>query len=132
MGQDSVMKGIEYDTSQKGFYTMLKDWQLKATQVVWSSPNGANSRTVHQKANQALQGETISRASVINFLEDLRERGIFSGEERTGKGGHHWAYYPKLDEAGFKKFIVETMITSLMENFPTETREAIRKSSSPV
>jgi hypothetical protein len=132
MGQDSVMKGLIFDTSQMGFNAVLRPWQLTVMQIVWSIPNGANSLTVHQKANQALQGETISRASVINFLEDLRERGIFSGEERTGKGGHHWAYYPKLDEAGFKKFIVETMITSLMENFPTETREAIRKSSSPV
>jgi hypothetical protein len=126
MGQDSVMKGIEYDTSQKGFNTVLKDWQLKATQVVWSSPNGVNSRTVHQKANQALQGETISRASVINFLEDLREMGVLSGEERTGKGGHHWVYYPKLDEAGFKRFIAETLLEKLIREFPGETSIVIK------
>jgi len=120
------MKGIEYDTSQKGFNTVLKDWQLKATQVVWSSPNGVNSRTVHQKANQALQGETISRASVINFLEDLREMGVLSGEERTGKGGHHWVYYPKLDEAGFKRFIAETLLEKLIREFPGETSIVIK------
>ncbi len=112
------MKGIEYDTSQTGFNTVLKDWQLKAMQVVWGTPDGANSRTVWMKVNQKFEGETISRASVINFLEDLREMGIFSGEERTGKGGHHWVYFPKLDEAGFKMFIVETMIASLLESFP--------------
>ena len=120
------MKGIEYDTSQKGFNTVLKDWQLKATQVVWSSPNGVNSRTVHQKANQALQGETISRASVINFLEDLREMGVLSGEERAGKGGHHWFYFPKLDEVGFKRFIAETLLEKLKSEFPGETSIVIK------
>jgi hypothetical protein len=122
-----VMKGLEYDASQTGFLAVLKPWQLKAMQVVWESPEGANSRTVYVKVNQLMDGETISRASIINFLEDLREMGIFSGEERTGKGGHHWVYFPKLNEAGFKAFIVEKMITSLVENFPEETNEAIKK-----
>jgi hypothetical protein len=84
---------------------------------------------VHQKVNQNLKGETISRASVINFLEDMREMGVFSGVEETGKGGHHWVYYPKIDEAGFKRFIIEKTIYSLMDSFPEETREAIKKLS---
>jgi len=121
------MKGIEYDTSKTGFNAVLKDWQLKAMEAVWASPSGANSRMVHQKVNQNLKGETIRRASVINFLEDMREMGVFSGVEETGKGGYHWVYSPKLDEAGFKRFIIEKMFDSLMQSFPEETREAIKK-----
>ena len=56
------MNGLEFDTSQSGFKAVLKDWQLKAMKVVWASQEGANSRTVWNKVNQALQGETISRA----------------------------------------------------------------------
>ena len=104
---------------------MLKPWQLKAMQVVWGSPEGANSRTVCEKVNQKLKGETISRASVINFLEAERGMGVLSGKEESGKGGYHWVYFPNLDEVGFKAFIVEKMMTSLVENFPDETREAI-------
>ncbi len=121
------MKALEYDTSQKGFNTVLRGWQLKAMKAVWSSPSGANSRTVHQKVNQALKGETISRASIINFLEDMREMGVLSGVEETGKGGYHWVYHPKLDELGFKNYIVEKMLDCLMSSFPEETREAIKK-----
>jgi hypothetical protein len=51
---------------------------------------------------------------------------VLKGEEKTGKGGHHWIYSPAMDEPGFKKYIVETMITSLLENFPEETKEVIR------
>ena len=45
------MKGLEYDTSETGFNAVLKNWQLKAMQVVWGSPEGANSRVVWQKVN---------------------------------------------------------------------------------
>jgi predicted transcriptional regulator len=77
--------------------------------------------------NQALHGETISRASIINFLEAMRKMGVISGEEKTGKGGHHWVYFPKLDETGFKKYIVEKMLEILMRDFPDETRQIIKK-----
>jgi hypothetical protein len=122
-----VVRGIEYDTSQTGFYTILKNWQLKAMQVLWVTPNGINSWMVWLNVNNALKGESISTASIINFLEDMRKIGVLSGEEKTGKGGYHWIYYPKLDEGGFKKYIVEKMIASLMDSFPEETREAIKK-----
>jgi predicted transcriptional regulator len=81
---------------------------------------------VWQKANQVLKGETISRASVINFLEDMREMGVLRGVEETCKGGHRWVYYPAMDEDVFKMFIVKRMIASLMESFPEETKEALR------
>ena len=122
-----MVKEIEYNTSQMGFNTVLRDWQFKVMQAVWISPNGANSRAVWVKVNQVLEGETISRASVINFLEYLKEMDVISGEERTGKGGHHWVYFPKLDETGFKRYIVDKMIENLMKSFPDETKEAIKK-----
>jgi hypothetical protein len=120
------MIGLEYDTSQTGFNAVLNYWQIKAIQVVWGSPKGANSRMVWVKTNQMLESTTISRASVINFLEAMRGKGVVSGEEVTGKGGHHWVYYPSLDEAMFRKYIVEKMFESLMWNFPEETRESIK------
>jgi len=122
------MDAIVYDTSKTGFQAVLTDWQIKTLHAVWNNKKGINSRTAWQKVNQALEGETISRASVINFLEDMREMGVLTGEEKTGKGGHHWVYSPAMDEEGFKRFIVEKMIATLMENFPEETRQAIRES----
>ena len=116
------MKGIVYDASKTGFHAVLRDWQLKAMQIVWSNHEGIISRMICEKVNQALEGETISRASIINFLEDMREMGVFNGREETGKGGYHWVYSPAMDEEGFKRFIVEKLITSLMESFTEETR----------
>ena len=73
-----------------------------------------------------LQTDTISRASIINFLEDMRKMGLLSGKEVTGKGGYHCIYYPAINEVGFKRFIVEKLIASLMESFPEETKLVVR------
>jgi len=121
------MKGIEYDVSQAGLLAVLKDWQLKAMQVVWNSPEGANSRTVWLKVNKLLGSSTISRASIINFLNDMKELGVLNGDDRTGKGGHHWVYKAAMDEAAFKRFIATTLLESLMRDFPEETKAALGK-----
>ncbi len=121
------MGGIEFDVSEKGLHAVLKDWELKAMQVVWGSPQGANSRAVWLRVNEMLGGGSISRASVINFLEEMRGLGVLGGEERTGKGGHHWVYYPALDESGFKRFIASTLLEKLIHNFPDETRVVLNR-----
>ena len=119
------MNGIIYDVSKKGLETVLRNWQIKALQAIWNNPRGMKSLNMWVKVGETLEGETISRASVINFLENMREMGVLRGVEETGKGGYHWVYSPALDEPGFQRFIVDKMITSLMKNYPEETREAI-------
>jgi hypothetical protein len=58
----------------------------------------------------------------------MRNVGVLNGREESGKGGYHWIYGPAMDEEGFKRFIVMKLISSLMESFPEETRQAIRES----
>ena len=121
------MSGLEYDTSQKGLNTVLRDWQIKVLQIVWSSPQGVKSSEAHQRVKTMLGEETISRASVINFLQAMRNLGVLSSVDTTGKGGHHAIYHPKLDERGFKAYIAEKLLISLSENFPEETRLTLKK-----
>jgi len=88
-------------------------------------PEGLGSSAVWDRVNAGLKGETISRASIINFLESMREAGVLKGDEKTGKGGHRWIYSPSMSEAQFKQHIARTILESLMRDFPEETRTAI-------
>ena len=119
------MKSIEYDASKLGLSAVLKDYEEIALRIFWESRNGLKSRAVYEQVNQRLSPGSISRASIINYLEDLREMGVLHGEERTGKGGHHWVYSPAMDESGFKRFIVERLIGNLVRDFPEETGKAL-------
>jgi Fe2+ or Zn2+ uptake regulation protein len=121
------MKDIEYDTSEKGLRSVLKYYQEVALRVIWESPEGLGSRKVWEQVNSKLKDETVSRASIINFLEIMRERGVLQGVDETGKGGHRWIYSPAMNEAGFKQYVAERILANLKRDFPDETDEALRK-----
>jgi hypothetical protein len=45
----------------------------------------------------------------------------------TGRGGYHRTYYPIMDEIGYKKHLLKTVVESLMRDFPGETEEALNE-----
>ena len=94
--------------------------------IIRENPKGLTNRTTWEKVNQTLGKDSISRASIINFLEAMHSLGILDAEDRTGKGGHHSIYRAALDETGYKQFIASTLIESLMQGFPDETKEALK------
>jgi hypothetical protein len=55
--------------------------------------------------------------------------GILIGDDRTGKGGHHLLYKPAMNETRLKQFIAEEILTTLIRDFPEETKTALRKIS---
>jgi hypothetical protein len=118
---------IEYDTAESGLRAVLKDYQELALRAIWATPEGLGSKAVWDRVNAELKPNTISRASVINFLESMREAGTLKGVEKTGKGGHHWIYSLAMNETEFKQYIARTILESLMRDFPEETKKALTK-----
>ena len=57
----------------------------------------------------------------------MKEMGVLKGEERTGKGGHHWIYSPAMNESEFKQHIARTILESLLRDFPEETSEVLKR-----
>ncbi len=116
-----------FNPDSDGLSKVFRDYQEEALKQVWNrGSEGVISREVWSQVNQNLNGKTISRASIINFLNSLVDEGVLDFEERTGKGGYHRVYRPRLDENEFKKYLAETVISSLMKDFPKETKEVIK------
>jgi predicted transcriptional regulator len=119
---------LTFDPKGDGFSKVLKDYQEEAMKFVWENDTAVTSRDVWHHVNEAFGGEkTISRASIINFLNDMVEEGVLDYEEQSGKGGYHRVYHSKLDESGFKKAIAKSVISSLMRDFPEETNEVLKQ-----
>ena len=115
-----------FNPSSDGLSKVFKDYQEKAMKFMWDGGNkGAKSLDVWTSVNQNLDGRTISRASIINFLNRLVDEGVLDFHEETGKGGYHRVYRPRLDEYEFKKYLAETMISSLLKDFPNETKDTL-------
>jgi predicted transcriptional regulator len=109
---------------------ILKDYQKAALRYIWRlGGEGAGSHDVWVQVNEDLKGErTISRASIINFLNAMVDEGVLNCTETTGKGGHRRIYSMKYDEAGFKQYVTRQVIGNLLRDFPEETRKAIKGS----
>jgi len=122
-----VNRKTEFDTSQVGLRAFLKDYEEEAMRILWKKTEGLNSRDVWAKVNEVLGVNAISRASIINFLEYMRETGVLKGVDRTGKGGHHWIYVPTMNEAQFKAYLANNLIENLLKSFPEETKQVLKR-----
>jgi len=118
---------LKIDLGKNKFGAVLKPYQILAMKDLWANPEGRSSRDVYDAVNKAMEGKgSISRASIINSLNALVDDGVLSFHEITGKGGHRRIYKPNFDEKGFKQFIAETVIRKLLQDFPEETRTALK------
>lgn len=97
---------------------IFKQYQIHALNVVWAHPEGVTSGEVWKSVNTMLAPETISRASVIFFLNKLVDNDILDYTERTGKGGYHRVYKPAMTWSEFEELVIWRFIEKLMLIFP--------------
>ena len=117
------------DPSASGLSKVLREYQQEALRFIWNSEGkGLTSRAVFTHVNKRLDGgKSISRAAIILFLNAMVEEGVLDYVEETAKGGHRRVYSAKLDEAGFKRELANSFVSSLMKDFPLATRGVIQE-----
>jgi predicted transcriptional regulator len=119
-----------FNPEQNGLAKVLRDYQQEALISVWKNgENGITSREVYEYVNGKID-DSISRATIINFLKAMADETVLDYTERSGKGGYHRVYTPRLNESEFKTYIAQTMIASLLKDFPEETKTAISQLTS--
>jgi Fe2+ or Zn2+ uptake regulation protein len=97
---------LSLDLSETGLGMFFKPYQVLSLGILWNSEDRYSSRQVWEQVNQQLEG-TISRASVINFLNDSVENGLLDFVEITGKGGYRRLYSSKLSKPETSQFLAE-------------------------
>jgi len=118
---------LQLDTGKESLDMFFKDWQVEALRCLWSIQfEGANSRAVWTNVNESFEG-SISRASIINFLNDMVDEELLIYTETMSKGGHHRVYYMKYSEIEFKQHIVGLIISKLLKEYLQGTRTAIQQ-----
>jgi predicted transcriptional regulator len=131
---DSVivpMSVFKFDPAQKGLRKTLKEYEELALRHIWDvGEEGAGSGKTWQHVNEQLgEGNSISRASIIFFLNRMVEEAVLGYRDATGKGGHRRIYVPNMDEKGYKRYVVRKLCESVLEDFPEATREIIKEYS---
>jgi predicted transcriptional regulator len=122
------MTVFKFDPNEKELRKTLREHEEIALRYIWSvGDRGAGSREVWEHTREKLGGgRSISRASVIFYLNRMVDEGVLGWRDATGKGGHHRIYVTKLDEGGYKRYVVRTLLESVLRDFPEETREVLK------
>jgi Fe2+ or Zn2+ uptake regulation protein len=100
------------DLSETGLEMFFKPYQIASLDLLWNNEESLSSRQVWEQVNETLSG-TISRASIINFLNASVENGLLDYFETTGKGGYRRIYSSKLSKTEASKFLTEFVIERL-------------------
>ena len=100
------------DLSETGLGMFFKPYQIISLDILWNSKETQSSRQVWEQANMQLPG-TISRASIINFLNASVENGLLNYVETTGKGGYRRLYSSKLSKPETSTFLSKIVKESL-------------------
>ena len=119
-----------FETFRDGFRTIWNEYQIIAMRHLWNvGDEGAGSGKTWEATNLVLKEkeQSISRASIIFFLNDMVDEGVLKYVERTGKGGHHRIYRPAFSETAFKEYLVKQIISKLIQEFPDATQTVLGK-----
>jgi Fe2+ or Zn2+ uptake regulation protein len=88
---------LNLDLQETGLAMFFKPYQITSLNILWKSDEPQSSRQVWERVNEELS-ESISRASIINFLNASVDNGLLDYTETTGKGGYRRLYSSKLNK----------------------------------
>ena len=119
---------FKFNPAETGLRKTLREYEEIALRYIWDvGDEGAGSGKTWIHVNEQLKdGKSISRASIIFYLNRMVDEGVLGFRDATGKGGHHRIYITKLDESGYKKYVVKTLLDSVAKDFPKETEEILQ------
>lgn len=119
---------IKLNTQMKGRDAIWREYEQLAIDYLYEKGTPQGSGPVFLATLKELQKEdkSISRASVIFFLNRLSDQKLVEYSEGTGKGGHHGLYHAYLSREDFEIRVMETIIGSALDALPTVDRSDFR------
>ena len=117
---------MKLDTAKNGINAIWKNYEAESIRFLLErgeAGSGSGAVFDHVLFKLSEIGETISRASIIFFLNRLVDDGLATFKDRTGKGGHH-KVYSLIDKTGleFNTTVIDRFLFKLWEIFPANDR----------
>ena len=118
-GMVKGMQSIKLIVPKTSLSSVFKDWQIKALGFIPSGEQDpVNTLQVWESVNNGEGEISISRASVINFLEYLHGEDLLKGSLATGKGGKRFDYTYPVDREFFNTQVSTMLLGAIIEEYP--------------
>lgn len=107
----------QYNIEGKQLEAFLGPLEASIIETIWCSKK--RPITVREVLEELKKKKPVAYTTVMNTMDRLFEKGILDRRIEKGKGGTYlyYVYWPKLEEANFKKAAVNQVLSSLIDNF---------------
>ncbi len=118
---------MKLDTDKKGLEAIFKEWHVPLIGELFKGESGSGKLYKFTEEHDIRTGgkgssSSVSRASIIFFLNDLVDEEILTYEYRTGKGGHHRVYKMLFTREELAHKLIGQFVNKLLEVFPEESK----------
>lgn len=118
---------MKLDTDKKGLEAIFKHWHvplIDELQTGRKMTSGQAYKFLKEKGIKTNPNaiNTVSRAGVIFFLNDMVDLGLVEYSEDTGKGGYHRIYVMPLTREELAHRLIGPFVNTLLETFPEESK----------
>ncbi len=111
---------FEYSPHKKGIEKILSPMESEIMEIMWRKKMA----TAKEVFSSLKKGK---RSSISIILQRLCEKGLLSRKEEIAKGGKRYIYSVKIDRETFEKYVVKTVIDSLVESFGEGVRDYLKQ-----
>ena len=119
---------MQLHTGKPGHNAVWKDYEAEAITFLLErgeEGSGAGDVFSHVLFKLSELGKSISRASIIFFLNRLVDDGLASYTTRTGKGGHAKVYsLSDRTREAFNNSVIDKFLYKLWETYPQNEKIA--------
>ena len=117
---------MQLDTTKKGLEAIFEPWQVPLVDELFERDikSGEAHKFLENKGIKTHPDakNTVSRASVIGFLNHLVDEELLSYTEVSGKGGFGKKYKMTHTREAFNHRIIDLFVDTLRTAFPKEMR----------
>ena len=106
---------MKLDTTKSGLEAVFREYEIQTLNYLFSVKKPTNSGKVWTWINEESEWgqnpeNSISRASIIFFLNRLVEEDLVAWRDATGKGGHHRIYVMEMSRPEFAKKVIDKIV----------------------
>ena len=101
---------MKFDLDKEGLETVFTPWQVELMRWIWKAKGEVDSRMAYLHLQES--STPMSRATAINFLNEMTDEGFLTHREVTSKGGHKRLYRPSPeapDEEAFRRVVASRL-----------------------
>ncbi|MBI0582632.1 MAG: BlaI/MecI/CopY family transcriptional regulator [Methanomassiliicoccus sp.] len=94
--------------------SFLGPLESRVLDTIWSSEKRPLTvREVHRM----MEADKLAYTTIMTTMNRLFEKNLLDREVRSGKGGLHYTYWPRMEKETFERTAIQGVLDSLIEKF---------------